>query len=243
MVIGVRDGVAIIYVVGELLHHDSFLSRLWGTFTYDTIAKRFQRAVDHSDIHSIMLYVDLPGGQANGADQLAAMIYAARHKKPIAAYVSGMACSAAFWIATAASKVTISDMAILGSIGVAQAYQNTAGRDEQRGIERVGIRVVAVAWQALCSGQKFRRWSTKWPTSSSAPSQSIAASRLSQSSSGFGQGGVEIGKKGVRCRFSPRCDRLIRNGTGNPKGAGRSRSSPSRSLQRNRRQPCGLRCE
>jgi ClpP class serine protease len=52
--------------------------------------------------------IDSPGGEVNGANELAQAIYDARGKKPIVAYVGGAGASAAYWVASAADRVVAS---------------------------------------------------------------------------------------------------------------------------------------
>jgi ClpP class serine protease len=62
--------------------------------------------------------VDSPGGDVNGVAEVAAMIHAARDRKPIVAYVRDLGASAAYWLACAASEVVVASTALVGSIGV-----------------------------------------------------------------------------------------------------------------------------
>lgn len=133
----VRDGVAILDVQGPLFKKANLFVRVSGATSYEILRKDFQVAVDDPNIHSIVLKVDSPGGEANGCDELAAAIFAARGKKPITAFVSGMAASGGYWIASAADRVVISEAAMLGSIGVVLGIQDKTAADERRGVKTV----------------------------------------------------------------------------------------------------------
>ena len=133
--LGVRDGTGVLYVEGALMKRESWLTGLLGLSTYETLRQDLQVALDEPHIRSIILRIDSPGGEVNGCSALAEAIYAARGKKPITAFVSGMACSAAYWIATAAERVVVSPASILGSIGVVLTVTDTRARDKQRGIQ------------------------------------------------------------------------------------------------------------
>ncbi len=74
-----------------------------------------------------------------GTSELAAMVYAARDKKPIVAFVGGGAASGAYWIASAASKIFLADTAYVGSIGVIMGYVSTKERDKNSGVKRIDI--------------------------------------------------------------------------------------------------------
>ena len=131
---GERDGVAMLYVDGPLFKHANFMVRFSGATSYQILRRDLQAALDNPAIHSILICVDSPGGEANGCDELATAIYEARAKKPVTAFVSGMAASGGYWIASAADKVVISDAAMLGSIGVVLGIPDRKAADEKRGI-------------------------------------------------------------------------------------------------------------
>lgn len=113
-----RGSVAVIPVTGPIFRYASFFTRISGATSTGTIATDLQAALDNPAIRSIVLNIDSPGGEANGINELADMIYAAREKKRIVAYVGGSGASAAYWIASAAGEVVVDDTALLGSIGV-----------------------------------------------------------------------------------------------------------------------------
>lgn len=110
----VRNAVAVINVIGPILRYAN--SRYVST---EVIALDFRAALDNPAIKAIVLNVDSPGGQAAGINELAEIIYAARSKKKVVAYVGGVAASAAYWIASSASEVVVDATALVGSIGVA----------------------------------------------------------------------------------------------------------------------------
>ncbi|MCB1453950.1 MAG: S49 family peptidase, partial [Rhizobiaceae bacterium] len=195
--IGVRDRVAIVYINGTLFHHESFLTRRHGLPTYDTLEARFRRAINHDKIDAVMLYVDSDGGEVSGVSDLAHTIYAARRTKPIGAYISGMGCSAAYWLASAASHVTVSDLAIVGSIGVVQAYENHSARDEKRGVRNLAF----VSSQSPNKGfvpDRVQRMVDQMAdvfVKAVAKHRGVSADTVMTK---FGKGGVEVGANAVK---------------------------------------------
>jgi signal peptide peptidase SppA len=132
----VRDGVAILDVSGPLFKKANLFVHVSGATSYEMLMRDLHVALDDPAVNSIMLRVDSPGGEANGCDELAAAIYAARGKKPITAFVSGQACSGGYWIASAADKVIVSDLAMLGSSGVVLGVADRSKADEKSGVVR-----------------------------------------------------------------------------------------------------------
>ncbi len=129
----VRDTTGILYVQGPLFKRANLFTEISGATSYETLARDFRAALDDFSVNSIALYIDSPGGEASGCDEFANMIYEARGQKPITAFVSGMACSAAYWIASAADRIVASDLSVLGSIGV---VLSTSTRDPKPGEKR-----------------------------------------------------------------------------------------------------------
>ncbi len=118
-----RDGVAILPVAGPLFRYANIFTSISGATSYELIAKDFRAALDNTSIKAIILDIDSPGGEVNGVSELSSMIYEARGKKPIIAYASGDAASGAYWIASAADEIVVSETSALGSIGVVGMYR------------------------------------------------------------------------------------------------------------------------
>lgn len=113
-----RGGVAIIPITGPIFRYANLFSEISGGTSVQVLAKDFRAALDSPDVRAILLNIDSPGGDANGINEFAAMVYAARGKKPITAYIGGMGCSAAYWVASAADSIVCDATALVGSIGV-----------------------------------------------------------------------------------------------------------------------------
>jgi len=111
-----RDGVAIIPVIGPIMRYANVFSEISGATSIQLLATELQTAVDDPSVKSIILEIDSPGGQVAGVSDFAAQIRAA--DKPIHAYISNTGASAAYWIASAADSIIASDTAQVGSIGV-----------------------------------------------------------------------------------------------------------------------------
>lgn len=113
-----RDGVAVIPITGPIMRYANLFTRISGATSTQELATDLRTALDDPKIKAIVLNIDSPGGEATGINELADMVYAARSRKPIKAYVGGTGASAAYWIASAADEVVVDDTALLGSIGV-----------------------------------------------------------------------------------------------------------------------------
>lgn len=125
----VRDGVAIIPVVGPCFRYANLLTRVSGATSYGVLAQDMTTALDDSRIHHLILTIDSPGGEVNGCAELAQLIHEAKQQKPILAYVSGDAASGAYWMASACTEIVASPTSGLGSIGVVGVYRRAAEDD------------------------------------------------------------------------------------------------------------------
>jgi signal peptide peptidase SppA len=133
----IRDGVAIVDIQGPLFKKANLFQAISGASSYSIMARDFQTAVDDPQVTGILLNIDSPGGTVSGTDELATAIFNARGKKPIIAYASGMAASAAYWIASAADTIVLSEASMVGSIGVVMAIEDHRAADERRGIRTI----------------------------------------------------------------------------------------------------------
>lgn len=135
----IRDGIAILPIQGPLFRYANLFTMISGATSYDKLATDFAQAVENPRVSAILLNIDSPGGEANGVSEFADHIAAARGKKPIIAYVGGVAASAAYWLASAADEIVISDTALLGSIGTVMSITDTRERDAKAGVKRYEV--------------------------------------------------------------------------------------------------------
>ncbi len=124
-------------VIGPIVKHGDMFSEVSGARSLSGIKSEFIAALNDDAVDSILLNIDSPGGEAGGIADFADLVYKARGKKPIVAYTDDMACSAAYWIASAADKIVCSETATLGSIGCAAALQDTEEKDAKEGIKNI----------------------------------------------------------------------------------------------------------
>lgn len=115
-----HGNVGIIHISGIVSRHADMLASFFGlgSAAIENIAKDFQSLLDNEEVKSIILDFDTPGGAITGVNELAEIIYNARGIKPIKAYVTGMACSAGYFLASACDEIIIDEMGQVGSIGV-----------------------------------------------------------------------------------------------------------------------------
>lgn len=135
----VRDGVATIPVTGPLFRYANLFTEVSGATSYEVLATDLTAALDDPNVHAILLAVDSPGGEANGVNELAELIFEARDQKPIWAHVSGDGMSGAYWLAAAADEVVIGELGITGSIGVVAMFVDYTEADKMAGLKTFEI--------------------------------------------------------------------------------------------------------
>lgn len=135
--VDMRDSVAVIDVNGVIAKRMNMFEEICegGTST-ELLAKDFQTAIDSPQVKAVVFNIHSPGGEAFGMNEIASLIYQARGKKPIKAYVSGQGCSAAYFIAAACDEVIIPKDGMLGSVGVVAEWQDPTEFYKMLGIDR-----------------------------------------------------------------------------------------------------------
>lgn len=113
----VRGAVGFLPIRGMIFRHSNLFVQWCGGTSYAQLAIDFQALLDDPNVETIVLDLDSPGGEVTGCQEFADQVYKARARKRIVAYVDGSACSAAYWIASAAERVITSPTGLLGSIG------------------------------------------------------------------------------------------------------------------------------
>ena len=131
-----RDDVAVIPVLGPIFRRANLFTELSGATSTQVLATDFQSAIDNPEVGSIVLNVSSPGGQAEGIPELARAIREQRGAKPIVAYVEGMGASAAYWLATAASEIVLSEIGMVGSIGAVAGFRVSNDKDRIEVVSR-----------------------------------------------------------------------------------------------------------
>lgn len=117
----VQNGVAVIPITGPIIPRANTLEDISGATSLQILAKDLYTVLEDDSVHSILLDIDSPGGAASGIGEFSEDVRAANKIKPVTAYVSGYAASAAYWIASAAGEIVAHKTASLGSIGVVTA--------------------------------------------------------------------------------------------------------------------------
>ena len=134
-----QTGIAVIPVVGTLVKRAMGIQAASGLMSYDEIDDRLDAALADPQIGGILLDLDSPGGEAGGVFELAQRIRAASAIKPIWAHANDAAYSAAYAIAAACQRLTLSQTGGVGSVGVIALHVDQSVKDAKDGIAYTSI--------------------------------------------------------------------------------------------------------
>lgn len=208
-----RDGVAIIPVTGPVFRYANLFTRISGATSTQDLATDVQAALDNPYVRAIVLEFNTPGGEATAINELADAIHAGRAKKPIKAYVDGLAASAGYWLASACDEIIMSSTGLVGSIGVVMSQQDTTERDAKSGVRTVQIVSSQSPDKRLdITGDDGRaKVQTIVDALADVFVAAVARNRKVTTAtvlSDFGQGGVLVGKDAVKARMADRIGSL-----------------------------------
>lgn len=132
----VVDGVALINISGSMSKRRSSFG---GTSTLD-VRRALRRAREDNAVNAILLIIDSPGGTAAGTSELADDVRDIQSSdpddggKPVFAHAEGYCCSAAYWVASQAGRVTATRTTGVGCIGTMTVLTDWTKYNEQLGV-------------------------------------------------------------------------------------------------------------
>lgn len=125
-------GVAVINLTGPLTKYASSLS---GGNSTAMARRKLRNALADEAVSSIVLRIDSPGGTTSGTDDLAEEVARANKQKRVVAYIEDMGASAAYWIASQASRVYANRTAIVGAIGTYTVLEDSSAAAAEAGLK------------------------------------------------------------------------------------------------------------
>lgn len=135
----VVDGVAVVSVMGALVHRTRMEADSTMLIGYNDLAADVENAMDNTDVHAVLQVYDSPGGEVAGAFEYAQRVFDMRGRKPMIAIADGMAASAAYLGASATDEVVMTNTGYGGSIGVVMRHV-----DFSRALANDGIHVTSI---------------------------------------------------------------------------------------------------
>ena len=134
-VVSPTPGIAILPIHGSLVRRTLGMEAESGLLSYQAIQVGLAAALVDPAVAGILLDVDSPGGEAGGVFDLADRIAAAAKVKPIWAIANESAFSAAYALASAASRLVVTRTSGIGSVGVIAMHIDQSGMDAKAGLQ------------------------------------------------------------------------------------------------------------
>lgn len=125
-----RGDIEVVGISGPLDHHAG-----WWCDSYDDICARVCAALD-GPARAVVMRIDSPGGAVSGCFETARALRtkAEATGKKLVAYVEGQACSAAYALASSASRIVAAETSIVGSVGVIDTRVDATAADAAMGL-------------------------------------------------------------------------------------------------------------
>ncbi len=116
-----KGNVGVLYIDGPIIPRGSWMSDVSGLTSISSLTKEYMAFENDESITDIVPVMDTPGGNVVGISEFSQLIR--NGKKPVTAFVYGMAASAGYWIASAADTILSVNTGEVGSIGVVASYR------------------------------------------------------------------------------------------------------------------------
>jgi signal peptide peptidase SppA len=126
----VQDGIAIIPIAGPIMKGGGS----FGEVDSLEVRRNIRKAARDEDVAGIMILIDSPGGTVAGTEELANDVRDAGAVKPVFAHIEDLGASAAYWVASQASRITANATAEVGSIGTVAEVVDSSGAAKSEGI-------------------------------------------------------------------------------------------------------------
>jgi len=130
----VSGSTAIVTITGSLVNRGAWIGASSGLTSYEGIQHQLKRAAANGEVKSILIDLHSPGGEAVGAFETAALVREIAAQKPVIAVVNGMAASAAYAIASGATRIVTTETGVSGSIGVVLLHADYSRKLANEGI-------------------------------------------------------------------------------------------------------------
>lgn len=127
------QGIAQVNLTNTLMKQRASMSN--NTSTVEA-RQLLRAAAQDPEVKGVVLFIDSPGGTVAGTADLAAEVNRTKARKPVYAYIEDLGASAAYWVASQATKVFTNQTGIVGSIGT---YMQVI--DYRRAADQLGMTV------------------------------------------------------------------------------------------------------
>lgn len=129
----IGGGIGIIPLQGPIFGKANLMTALSGATSLEMFRSDFRGLMENDSVEKIVMDIDSPGGTSDLVMEMGQEIRKAREIKPVYAVANTMAGSAAYWLASQATKMYCTPSGKVGSIGVYSIHEDTSRQDENAG--------------------------------------------------------------------------------------------------------------
>ncbi len=136
-------GIARIVVHGVLGNHLSMMERSCGGVDFGALVEQVRTAAYDPNVAKILLHFQVcPGGTANGCPETFAALRNLRAEsgKPFVALITGMCCSAGYYLAATCDSIVATESAMTGSVGAMRFVEDRSEAMAKAGVKRFAIK-------------------------------------------------------------------------------------------------------
>ncbi|WP_430436856.1 S49 family peptidase [Oceanibaculum nanhaiense] len=133
------EGIAVIPVIGTLIDRFDWLASICGFVSYDAIIAMVKDAAAKDGVKGILLDIESPGGVVSGMLDCVDAIRAVARTKPVWASANSYAASAAYALATGASRISLPRLGMVGSVGAVTVHIDQSVQDKLLGLKFTAI--------------------------------------------------------------------------------------------------------
>ena len=126
------DGIATISIVGSQSEEPSW----WGRESYLLLRGLIESCISNDEVKGILLSINSPGGEVHGCMETARFIREMAQIKPVYAHAEGLCCSAAYLLASSATKLIATAQTEVGSCGVICSFVDDSEAMKASGFKR-----------------------------------------------------------------------------------------------------------
>ncbi len=134
-----KDRIAVVPVRGMIASGGGMAFS--AVVTEQEVRDCLKQAAEDSSVRAVVLEVESPGGEVTACDLIHGDVKRMRTeaRKPVVAYLEGVAASGGYYISAPADKIIAYPTTVTGSIGVILQFLNLSGAAEKLGVSRVTV--------------------------------------------------------------------------------------------------------
>lgn len=152
--------LAVVHIDGAIDRQLSQIDRLcFDACDLNDVNRALARIERDDAVKDVLIVINSPGGTVNGVPETARRIADLATRKNVFAFIDGMGCSAAYWLAAACDQIFTTESSMVGSIGVYLAILDASANLEMFGlsiqtIQAGDLKTAGVDWKPLTDAER-----------------------------------------------------------------------------------------